>query len=142
MDEGILKVIRDWLKPLPDGSLPNQKLRTELFRTLNSVIFLFLFIQLIQLPVTQDYLEESGGLGKILTLLAKHPLETEANRKFLKELITVYAAFMILIVIFRNGAALFLKRLQITGIWQYLNRKKQKIFEIERNLLSILDFIW
>ena len=76
MDEGILKVIRDWLKPLPDGSLPNQKIRTELFKTLNF------------LPVTQDYLEESGGLGKVLTFLAKHPLESDANRKFLEIMIT------------------------------------------------------
>jgi transcription factor SPN1 len=37
IENGILTAMKAWLGPLPDGSLPNITIRTELIRVLNDV---------------------------------------------------------------------------------------------------------
>ena len=37
LDNHVLARMRDWLRPMPDGSLPNLSLRTELYHLLEIV---------------------------------------------------------------------------------------------------------
>ena len=37
LDQYLLQRFRDWLRPMPDGSLPNLDLRTEIYRLLEMV---------------------------------------------------------------------------------------------------------
>jgi hypothetical protein len=122
LDENVLKVFSAFLRPLPDGSMPNMKLRNTMLQILNQVCFLssistialvafidfhhddvvfkhFLVLYL-QLPVTQDHLEDSDGLGHILVHLASQPTETEENRKLIMSMIQVYFSLVYLVVLF------------------------------------------
>jgi len=38
LDHGVLTLLKNWLEPLPDGSLPNINIRMEILRILNEVI--------------------------------------------------------------------------------------------------------
>ncbi|CEO97807.1 HMG box domain-containing protein [Plasmodiophora brassicae] len=75
LDGGVLRQFRDWLNILPDGSLPNLTLRTRLYALLD------------QLPIDQDLLLESEGLGIVLMALWKHKEETAKNKHTLRALI-------------------------------------------------------
>ena len=75
LDSLLLQRVRDWLRPLPDGSLPNLQLRSQLYRLLS------------QMPIDTDHLQESEGLGLELMALWRSPKETVENRKFLKRLL-------------------------------------------------------
>ena len=59
------------LTPLPDGSLQNIRLRSVLYKMLDS------------LPITETDLETSGGLGRTTMQLFSHEDETPLNKKFL-----------------------------------------------------------
>jgi len=72
---GVLKSLHSWLKPLPDGSLPNLKVRTILLELLN---------EFTRAPL--DILKDSG-IGKSVMVLWKHPSETPQNKKIAKILI-------------------------------------------------------
>src|SRR6185437_13460798 len=69
IDHGLLKVIKKWLTPLPDGALQNIRLRSVLYRILDS------------LPITETDLETSGGLGRVMMGLYEHGDETVENKK-------------------------------------------------------------
>ena len=71
IDHGLLKVVNRWLLPNPDGSLPNIRLRTIMYKMLD------------QLPVTETDLETSGGLGRTVMQLWQHDDETADNKKLL-----------------------------------------------------------
>jgi len=70
-----LASLAKWLKPLPDGSIPNVKVR----QTLLEILELFKDIDV-------DYLKESG-IGKSVMILSKHPMETVGNKKIAATLI-------------------------------------------------------
>jgi len=72
---GVLKSIYSWLKPLPDGSLPNLKVRTVLLELLN---------EFTRAPL--DILKDSG-VGRAVMVLWKHPSETPQNKKLANTLI-------------------------------------------------------
>ncbi|KAK9810543.1 hypothetical protein WJX72_012470 [[Myrmecia] bisecta] len=80
MDGGVLGVLKAWIEPMPDGSLPNIKVRSAVLRLLQ------------QLPVDisdegrKEQLKKSG-LGKVVMFLFKLPDETPANRRIAKELV-------------------------------------------------------
>ena len=38
LDRGVLSVLKIWLEPLPDGSLPNMTIRSALLKLLTEVI--------------------------------------------------------------------------------------------------------
>jgi len=80
LDMGILIVIRKWLEPLPDKSLPNLKVREGVFQVLQELAPL----------IHTDQLKESG-LGKIVMTLYKHPQEKLEHKKILKTLIENWA---------------------------------------------------
>lgn len=87
LDALVLQRVRDWLRPLPDGSLPNSQLRAELYRLLDL------------LPIDSDHLQESEGLGIELMRLWRSPKETAENRRFLHRLIEKWIR-----AIFKNTA--------------------------------------
>jgi len=74
LDFGLLRAIKEWLTPLPDGSLPNIAIRTALFKLLG------------QLPVGEDRLRDSGGLGHRLNNLYQHASEAPSNKALLRNL--------------------------------------------------------
>ncbi|BDA46112.1 Protein IWS1 homolog [Coccomyxa sp. Obi] len=77
---GILGVLKAWIEPLPDGNLPNIKIRTAVLRMLQ------------QLPVDvadglrKEQLKKSE-LGKVVMFLYRLPDESQSNRRIAKELI-------------------------------------------------------
>eukprot|EP00474_Spongospora_subterranea_P009428 CRZ09886.1 hypothetical protein [Spongospora subterranea] len=75
LDSGLLRRFRDWLQPFPDGSLPNLTLRSRIYLLLDA------------LPIDNDYLAESEGLGKVVMSLWKSPNETPKHRHLLRSLI-------------------------------------------------------
>ncbi|KAK9834014.1 hypothetical protein WJX81_002979 [Elliptochloris bilobata] len=80
LDGGLLGVLKAWLEPMPDGSLPNERVRSAVLRVLQ------------QLPVDvadegrKDQLKRSG-IGKVVLFLYKLPDETAANRRAAKALV-------------------------------------------------------
>lgn len=38
LDHGVLNLLKSWLEPLPDGSLPNINIRTAILKILNDVM--------------------------------------------------------------------------------------------------------
>lgn len=45
LDHGVLTLLKNWLEPLPDGSLPNNNIRSAILNILTDVSFYFeLFI--------------------------------------------------------------------------------------------------
>ncbi|XP_068482645.1 protein IWS1 homolog 1-like isoform X2 [Phaseolus vulgaris] len=80
LDHGILTLLKNWLEPLPDGSLPNINIRMEILRILNEFP-----IDLEQCD-RREQLKKSG-LGRVIMFLSKSDEETRLNRKLAKELV-------------------------------------------------------
>lgn len=76
---GGLSVLKTWLSPNPDSTLPSLTLRTEVLKVLT------------KLPVSNAALRKSG-LGKEVNALLKSSQETLPNRKMCQELITKWLA--------------------------------------------------
>jgi len=70
----ILKQCRKWLAPLPDGSLPNLKIRDGLLKSLE------------KLDLGEELLRKSG-IGKAVMVLSKHRTESQQNKKICRALI-------------------------------------------------------
>jgi len=75
LNRDILTIIREWLEPLPDKSLPNVKIREVLLEYLER-----------QTQVEREQLKTSG-IGKAVMFLWKHPDETPKNRKLAQKII-------------------------------------------------------
>lgn len=80
LDHGVLTLLKNWLEPLPDGSLPNINIRAAVLRILNDF------------PIDLDQYDrkeqlKKSGLGKVIMFLSKSDEETTANRKLAKELV-------------------------------------------------------
>jgi len=92
----ILDAIRDWLMPLPDGSLPEYSTRTELYRLIR-----LLHLERFSGQDLHEYLATSKqateslraanpekgnflAFGKLIKFLCTHPKETAENRKLLR----------------------------------------------------------
>ncbi|RZC27920.1 protein IWS1 homolog 1-like [Glycine soja] len=80
LDHGVLTLLKNWLEPLPDGSLPNINIRSEVLKILNDFP-----IDLEQYD-RREQLKKSG-LGKVIMFLSKSDEEISANRKLAKELV-------------------------------------------------------
>ncbi|XP_075100552.1 protein IWS1 homolog 1-like isoform X2 [Nicotiana tabacum] len=73
LDHGVLTLLRTWLEPLPDGSLPNINIRAAILKILTDYD-------------RREQLKKSG-LGKVIMFLSKSDEETTANRKLAKDLV-------------------------------------------------------
>ncbi|KAK7252518.1 hypothetical protein RIF29_36513 [Crotalaria pallida] len=80
LDHGVLTLLKNWLEPLPDGSLPNINIRTAILQILNDFP-----IDLEQYD-RREQLKKSG-LGKVIMFLSKSDEEIGVNRKLAKELV-------------------------------------------------------
>ncbi|CAL9059775.1 protein IWS1 homolog 1-like [Musa acuminata AAA Group] len=80
LDHGVLTLLKNWLEPLPDGSLPNMNIRTAILKLLSDFP-----IDLEQYD-RREQLKKSG-LGKVIMFLSKSDEETTSNRKLAKELV-------------------------------------------------------
>ncbi|XP_008777045.1 protein IWS1 homolog 1-like [Phoenix dactylifera] len=80
LDHGVLTLLKNWLEPLPDGSLPNMNIRTAILKLLTDFP-----IDLEQFD-RREQLKKSG-LGKVIMFLSKSDEETTSNRKLAKELV-------------------------------------------------------
>uniref|UniRef100_A0A6N2KR63 TFIIS N-terminal domain-containing protein n=1 Tax=Salix viminalis TaxID=40686 RepID=A0A6N2KR63_SALVM len=79
IDHGVLTLLKNWLEPLPDGSLPNINIRAAILRILTDFP-----IDLEQYD-RREQLKKSG-LGKVIMFLSKSDEETTSNRKLAKDL--------------------------------------------------------
>ncbi|OWM88245.1 protein IWS1 homolog 1 isoform X2 [Punica granatum] len=80
LDHGVLTLLKNWLEPLPDGSLPNINIRAAILR------ILFDFPIDLEQYDRREQLKKSG-LGKVIMFLSKSDEETTANRKLAKDLV-------------------------------------------------------
>ncbi|CAN4099792.1 unnamed protein product [Withania somnifera] len=80
LDHGVLTLLRTWLEPLPDGSLPNINIRAAILKILTDYP-----IDLEQYD-RREHLKKSG-LGKVIMFLSKSDEETTSNRKLAKDLV-------------------------------------------------------
>jgi transcription factor SPN1 len=71
LDGGVLGVLKAWIEPMPDGSLPNLKVRSAVLRVLHQLNFFF--------EDRKEQLKKSG-LGRVVMFLYKLPDETPYNR--------------------------------------------------------------
>jgi len=72
--EGLMKSLKGWLEPLPNGSLPNAAIRTQLLRVLQA-----LHIDLGS-ESNRDSMKQSG-LARVVMFLSKCPDESPDNRR-------------------------------------------------------------
>ncbi|XP_074307710.1 protein IWS1 homolog 1 [Silene latifolia] len=80
LDHGVLTLLKNWLEPLPDGSLPNINIREAILRILTDF------------PIDLDQYDrreqlKKSGLGKVIMFLSRSDEETTSNRKLAKELV-------------------------------------------------------
>ncbi|GAB4850658.1 hypothetical protein Ancab_029969 [Ancistrocladus abbreviatus] len=80
LDHGVLTLLKNWLEPLPDGSLPNINIREAILRILTDFP-----IDLEQYD-RREQLKKSG-LGKVIMFLSRSDEETTSNRKLAKDLV-------------------------------------------------------
>ncbi|KAL9450982.1 hypothetical protein AB3S75_012684 [Citrus x aurantiifolia] len=80
LDHGVLTLLKNWLEPLPDGSLPNINIRAAILKILTEFP-----IDLEQFD-RREQLKKSG-LGKVIMFLSKSDEETTSNRKLAKDLV-------------------------------------------------------
>ncbi|CAN8290391.1 unnamed protein product [Cochlearia groenlandica] len=80
LDHGVLTLLKNWLEPLPDGSLPNINIRAAILRVLTDF------------PIDLDQYDrkeqlKKSGLGKVIMFLSKSDEETTSNRRLAKDLV-------------------------------------------------------
>jgi len=73
LDQNVLTGLKKWVQPLPNGSLGNLTVRTQILECLQ------------EMPILPHHLKTSG-FGKCVMLLLRHPKETEGNKVLLKKL--------------------------------------------------------
>ncbi|KAH6805102.1 hypothetical protein C2S51_029933 [Perilla frutescens var. frutescens] len=79
LDRGVLVALREWLEPLPDGSIPSIDVRATVFKCLNDLTIDFEQSERIAQM-------KASGIGKAVMFYSKYGEETIANRKLAKEL--------------------------------------------------------
>ncbi|KAM0000059.1 putative transcription regulator IWS1 family [Helianthus debilis subsp. tardiflorus] len=89
LDHGVLTLLKNWLEPLPDGSLPNRNIRTAILEILTE----------FPIDLCQDDRREQlkkSGIGKVgliivsklaVLFMSKSDEETASNRKLAKDLV-------------------------------------------------------
>eukprot|EP01116_Phalansterium_solitarium_P019071 TRINITY_DN522_c2_g1_i1.p2 TRINITY_DN522_c2_g1~~TRINITY_DN522_c2_g1_i1.p2 ORF type:complete len:565 (-),score=266.89 TRINITY_DN522_c2_g1_i1:2099-3793(-) len=76
LEKGVLALLRRWLEPLPDGSLPNLNVRQAVLQLLDGW----------SAPLELEELRDSQ-LGKAVMRLYRHPAETPGNKRLAHGLI-------------------------------------------------------
>jgi len=76
---GVLPVMKEWLSPLPDNSLPHIMIRKQFLRLLS------------QFPPLNNGALKMSGIGRAVMLLYKHPKETRENRNLAGKIVSQWA---------------------------------------------------
>lgn len=84
LEAGLLNVVKMWLEPLSDGSIPNVNVRTTLLRCLK------------KLPINVEMFDrreqlKNSGLGKIIMFFYKLPEETLQNKRAAQFLVEMWS---------------------------------------------------
>ncbi|KAL9963947.1 hypothetical protein ACROYT_G027510 [Oculina patagonica] len=79
LDLGVLNVLKEWLSPLPDGSLPHLQIREGLLKVL------------AEFPPMDARALKMSGIGKAVMYLCRHPKENRENKKIAGKLINDWA---------------------------------------------------
>ncbi|XP_028405720.1 protein IWS1 homolog [Dendronephthya gigantea] len=69
VDSNVLPVLKEWISPLPDGSLPHIQIREGILKVLE------------QLPPVDSGALKVCGIGKAVMYLFRHPKETRKNKE-------------------------------------------------------------
>ncbi|XP_022753623.1 protein IWS1 homolog 1-like [Durio zibethinus] len=80
LDCGVLTLLKNWLEPLPDGSLPNATIRGTILNILTD------FPLDLKQQERREQLKKSG-LGRVIMFLSRSEEETTSNKKLAKDLI-------------------------------------------------------
>lgn len=80
LDAGLLGVLKAWVEPMPDGTLPNAKIRSSVLQMLT------------RLPIDCSYEDRKeqlkrSGLGRMVMFFSKLPDELPANRRIAQQLV-------------------------------------------------------
>ena len=80
MNGGILGVLKGWLEPMPDGSLPNTRVRGAVLSMLENLKINC---------ANEDHKEQlkKSGVGRLVMFLSKLPDETAENRRLAQSLV-------------------------------------------------------
>ncbi|CAM6098400.1 unnamed protein product [Calypogeia fissa] len=81
LDRGVLSSLKNWLEPLPDGSVPNLNIRSALLKLLTNHLSVD-----AEDSERRDQLKQSG-LGKAVMFLSKLPEESPENKKLARHLV-------------------------------------------------------
>lgn len=122
---GGLTVLRTWLSPNPDGTLPALTLRTELLRCLQ------------KLPISADNLKKSK-LGTEIRALMKRSDENLANRKVCQELISKWLA-QVLDVQSSIRTARIREQEEMKDVAQPVKKKRKTAAQIEAEQKEIQE---
>lgn len=79
LDLGVLNVLKEWISPLPDGSLPHLQIREGLLKVL------------AEFPPMDGRALKMSGIGKAVMYLCRHPKESRENKKVAGKLINDWA---------------------------------------------------
>ncbi|CAN7009811.1 unnamed protein product [Brassica oleracea var. botrytis] len=82
LDHGVLSLLKNWLEPLPDGSLPNTNIRTSVLQILYD---LSIIIDKGE-GCRREQLIKSG-LAKVVMFLSRTDEETRGNRRLANDLV-------------------------------------------------------
>lgn len=74
LDAGVLRLLRMWLEPLPDKSLPHEEIKKSVLEIL------------LHLAPEVEHLQESG-IGRIVFFYSKNPYEKKQIRRVAKQLV-------------------------------------------------------
>ncbi|KAF9612373.1 hypothetical protein IFM89_039200 [Coptis chinensis] len=84
LDHGVLTLLKNWLEPLPDGSIPNIVIRTAILEILTDYL-----IDLEQFD-RREQLKKSG-IGKVIMFLLKFGEESNNNRRLAQNLVNKWS---------------------------------------------------
>ncbi|KAG2326835.1 hypothetical protein Bca52824_009563 [Brassica carinata] len=82
LDHGVLNLLKNWLEPLPDGSLPNTNIRTSVLQILEDLSIILGRGE----GCRREQLIKSG-LAKVVMFLSKSDEETRPNRRLANDLV-------------------------------------------------------
>ncbi|CAN6996216.1 hypothetical protein IGI04_018239 [Brassica rapa subsp. trilocularis] len=82
LDHGVLSLLKNWLEPLPDGSLPNTNVRTSVLQILDDLSIILGKGE----GCRREQLVKSG-LAKVVMFLSRTDEETRGNRRLANDLV-------------------------------------------------------